>query len=312
MHKAKVAEYKKNEVNEVSGLIKKYNVIGIIDVTGLPSMQLQKLRHSLRNTMLVRLTKKSLIKLAIENVKNDKKEIEKLEGYLNNIIPALLFTREDPFKLAKTLAKNKSNAFAKTGQIAPRDIIIEPGITNFPPGPIIGELGQHGIKTAVEAGKIAIKESKLVAKKGEVINAKVADLLSKLGIQPMEIGLNLVVMYKDGEIYLGEILNIDETEYLNNLVLAHGEAISLALNIGYITKDTINYLIVKGNTEANALANKIDYQSLNIRNSDDEKHKDKELEGVARDILNKLADEKIEKEEKRREEEEKKNKIIGL
>ncbi|MBI2112759.1 50S ribosomal protein L10, partial [Candidatus Woesearchaeota archaeon] len=36
------------------------------------------------------------------------------------------------------LEKNKSNAPAKPGQVAPKDITVKAGATSFAPGPIIG------------------------------------------------------------------------------------------------------------------------------------------------------------------------------
>jgi len=65
-------------------------------------------------------------------------------------MPALLFTKENPFKLYNKLQKSKSSAPAKAGQTAPSEIVVPKGPTPFAPGPIIGELGALGIKTAVE------------------------------------------------------------------------------------------------------------------------------------------------------------------
>ena len=45
------------------------------------------------------------------------------------------------------LEKSKSNAPAKPGQTAPSDLVLPAGETPFTPGPMIGELGQLGIKT---------------------------------------------------------------------------------------------------------------------------------------------------------------------
>ena len=62
-----------------------------------------KLKNKLKDTMSIRVSKKSLIKLAIESSKENKKGLEKLEEYLLNCMPALLTSNEDPFKIAKKL-----------------------------------------------------------------------------------------------------------------------------------------------------------------------------------------------------------------
>ncbi len=258
---AHVSEKKKKELILIKGLIEQYPVTGIMDMTNLPSVQLQKLRAKLRDVLLVRLTKKRLIKIALEQLKEKKKNIEKLERTWTNCVPALIFTKESPFKLSKILSQNKSSAPAKVGQIAPKDIIIPAGPTKFTPGPVIGELGQLGIKTSVEGGKIAITEDLPLVKKGEVISDKAADILLKLSIEPMEIGLNLVSLHEKGIIYDKDVLTIDEEKYLNDIRLASNEALTLAINCGYLTKETIPLIIKKVFLQSKTLAKKINFST---------------------------------------------------
>ncbi len=42
---AHVAEWKKEEVNELKSLIDKYDVIGIVDLLNIPAKQLQEMRN---------------------------------------------------------------------------------------------------------------------------------------------------------------------------------------------------------------------------------------------------------------------------
>ena len=142
---AHVAEYKKRIVQEIIDLANQYPIIGLVNMENLPAPQLQKMRAQLRDKIKFAMTKKRLIKLALEQAKNSKKGIEKLEDYFTGM-PALIFTKENPFRLYNMLKKNNSPAPAKAGQIAPRDIIVPAGPTSFAPGPIIGELGQIGLK----------------------------------------------------------------------------------------------------------------------------------------------------------------------
>ena len=251
---AHVSEKKINEVNFIKENLEKYKVIALADLTNLPSAQLESLKSKIKDKALIRVTKKRLIKIAISDLKNA--NINKLIPCLENCIPALIFTNEDPFSLYKLIKKNKSNTFAKPGQISPIDITIQPGPTNFPPGPIIGELGQAGIIAAVEAGKVTIKKEVNLLKKGEIINSKVADVLAKLKIEPIEIGLNIIASIQDGILYSKEILDIDEETYLNNIKLAYQEAFNLSINIAYITEDNIEQLLKKGIIEAKTLVNK--------------------------------------------------------
>ncbi len=253
---AHVSEYKKKEIEQLKDLIRKHNVIGVLNLQNLPASQFLKIKHKLKDKVSIKVTKKRLIKIALSQLEKEKKEISKIGDMIKGS-PALLFTNEDEFKLQKNLNKNKSSAFAKPGQIANKDITINAGPTQFTPGPMIGEFGQLGIKTQVLEGKIHIKEDKLIVREGEEINSKVASILSKLGIAPMEIGFNLILTYKNGEILTKDILDINEEEFLNNLKLAFHESINLAVNISYPVKETIEILVKKAYLEASALETKV-------------------------------------------------------
>src|SRR3989344_3830262 len=160
------SEKKKKEVEKIKQLMLKYRVISVGDIRSLPSKQFQNIRSKLKDKVVIIVTKKRLIEKAIESFKE--KDLKSLHKYLEDSMPVLLFTNEDPFKLYKLLKKSKSRVAAKPGQIAPNDLIVNAGPTNFAPGPIIGELGQVGILTSVEAGKIAIKKDTVLVKEGNV------------------------------------------------------------------------------------------------------------------------------------------------
>jgi large subunit ribosomal protein L10 len=250
--KRKIQQKKLKEVEEIKNLASKYSVLGLVDMTNLPSLQLQRMRQQLRDTLFLKMAKKRLIRIALDQLK-DKENIKEFNDKLKGEA-ALIFTNENPFKLAKLLGKETSSAPAKAGQEAPNDIISPAGPTNFTPGPVIGELGQLGIKTEVKDGKIAIKEDKLLVKEGEVIDRKAADILSRLGVEPMQVGLNLIAAYEKGIVYLKDILSVDEESYINNLKQLGLDSFNLAMHIGYTTKDTINQLIQKAFRDSNDLA----------------------------------------------------------
>jgi large subunit ribosomal protein L10 len=165
-----------------------------------------------------------------------------------------LLSKENPFRIYKMLKQNKSAAAIKPGQVTPKDLVLPAGPTPFAPGPIIGELGMLKIKAGIEAGKVVIKEDAHVAKKGDVVNDKLSSLLQRLGIEPMEIGLNLVAAYENGEILMGDVLDIDEKVFMKKLQSAASEALNLAVDIAYPSKDTIILLIEKSFKDSKAIA----------------------------------------------------------
>ncbi|MEM2121868.1 MAG: 50S ribosomal protein L10 [Candidatus Woesearchaeota archaeon] len=252
-YKPHISERKKEEVKELLKLIKENPVIGIVNMENMPASQLQKLKSLLRGKVIVRMSKKRIIKKAFEQAENERKNIRELEKYLKGM-PALLFSKENPFKLSKILTENISYAPAKPGQLAPEDIKIEKGKTPFSPGPIISELSSIGLKTGIEDGKIAIKEEKIIVRKGEKINERVASVLAKLGITPMRIGLEMIAAYENGEIFLPDTLSLTADKVSDMLRKVYVEGLNLALSIDYITKETAELLIVKAETQARSLA----------------------------------------------------------
>ena len=248
-----VPEAKKKLIKELVSLMEKYSIVGVVDMENMPTPQLQSMREQLREKVVIKMSKKRLMKIALEESKKNKKDIDALVGHMKGM-PALIFTNDNPFTLFKTLKKNKSTTAAKPGQIAPKDILVKEGPTPFAPGPIIGELGALGIKAGIDGGKVAIKADKIVVKEGEVIDQKTASILSRLKIEPMEIGLDLVATYEDGIVFTKKVLDIDEKEFMNNLENCARWAFNLAVETSYPTKDTVELMLSKAFNEAETIS----------------------------------------------------------
>jgi large subunit ribosomal protein L10 len=251
---AHVSEDKKKLVARFVKLINDNSVVGAIDIEGMPAAQLQKMRETLRdNDIELIVAKRRIIKHALEQAKESKKGIEQLEEFLKGM-PALIFSKLDSFKLYKLLKSSKSEAPAKAGQTAPKDIVVKAGPTPFLPGPIISELGAVGLKSGVEDGKVAIKEDAVVAKEGDVITAELAGLLTRLDIKPMEIGLNLTASLEDGTIFKKDVLDVDEEQFIADITRLAQESFNLSVEAGYLTKDNVEIVLNKVFRECKAVA----------------------------------------------------------
>ncbi|MEM4244933.1 MAG: 50S ribosomal protein L10 [Candidatus Nanoarchaeia archaeon] len=251
--KRNIPKWKKDEVKEIKKLITEYPYFGIVDLENLPALQFQRMRINLEGKILVKVTKKRLIKIALNELKDSKPNMEGVLELMKGMV-ALIFTKESPFRLYSLLAKSKTKAPAKPGQTAPSNIIIPAGPTPFAPGPVISELASVGIKTSVQEGKLVVKEDVVVAKEGEKIKPKVAEILLRLGIEPMEVGLNLIAVYDNGIIYKKDVLAVDEEAYYMNIVKASAECIALSMHIGYVTKENLVMMITKAERESRSLA----------------------------------------------------------
>ena len=247
----KVPEWKKKEVDSVKKLTTTYGTIAVINLENLPNRQLQKVKIKLKDKVLFKPSKKLLIKQAFEESANPK--AKDLANYLGGV-PALLFTNLSAFELFKLLKESRQTTAAKAGQTAPEDILVQAGPTPFMPGPVISELAQLKIKAGVVAGKIEIKETSVVVKKGDKVPQLAASILAKLGIEPMKVGVNLVAAVENGDLYLSSVLDIDADKYIANIREAALDVLKLTTELGLVTKDNVSYLIGKAYRDSRALA----------------------------------------------------------
>jgi large subunit ribosomal protein L10 len=242
--------WKKDEVDDIKKNVKQYKLIGLVDMYGIPAQQVQQIRRNLRGKAVIKVTRNTLIKHAFEEIGGNVKNLSKyISGH-----SAIIFTNDNPFKLYKQLEKTKTKMAAKAGEKAPEDIVIASGPTSFKPGPIVGELQQAGIPAAIEGGKVKIRETKTVVKKGGVISAKLATILVKLDIKPMDVGVLLQVAFHDGSIYEPSVLAVDETVILGQIALANRQAVALSLEAAIPTKQTAPALLTKAVRDARGLA----------------------------------------------------------
>lgn len=247
-----VSERKQRLVQELTETIKEHPIIGMVNMESLPGPQLCKMKSLLRKQgVAITMMRKRLLTRALQESK--KENINQLIAQMKGM-PALIFSSSNPFTLYAALQKNKSEAPAKPGQLSPKDIMVKAGPTTFAPGPIISELAAVGIKTKVEAGKLAIIDDSIIVKEGEVISTKVAETLKRLDIKPMEIGLTVVAIWEKGLVFTAKQLHIDEQEYRHQFSLAAQGSFNLAMEIAYLCSETVEVLLRKAFQEAKALA----------------------------------------------------------
>ncbi len=253
-----VPEYKKKNIEELVSKLKASRSVLIASMKGLPSSQFHSIKKKLRGVAEIKVAKKSALIRAIE--KTEKGALQNLKEQIS-ADSTLFFSDMDAFELSALLEESQSPAKAKSGDIAPEDISIEPGPTDLVPGPAISELSGVGLKVAVENGKLTIKKGAVVAKEGEPIKENVAGVLGKLGISPMKAGFEPLAAYDSvsDKVYTGIKINKKEKiEELRNLI---GKAFGFAVNLEYATKETIGRIIVKAGLGEIVLLNKINKNS---------------------------------------------------
>ncbi|MHC1592432.1 MAG: 50S ribosomal protein L10 [Candidatus Helarchaeales archaeon] len=246
-----ISPAKKRAVEEIKRLASQYQTMLLCRMEKMPSPQLQKIRKDLRGmNTVIRMAKNNIIKLALKDSgkKNIDKFLDSIEGS-----SALIFTNENVFKIKRFLDENKAQIAAKPGDIAPVDIVVPAGNTGFPPGAIISELASLGLKTRVQSGMIWIKEDKTVLKAGDVVDRSIALVLSRLGIQPITVGLEIYSGLEGEEFLSKESFQIDLDEIVEQLKIAASNARSLAVEISWLTPETALPILIKAHSNARNL-----------------------------------------------------------
>ena len=251
MPSQQVLEEKNSQVKEIQEILTSHKSIGIASLQKVRAAQLQELKKNLAGKVCMRVLKNTLLKIALENMNTS--ELKKLEEYLEGS-NLFLLTDLNPFKLALLLEKGKVKTTAKSGDIAAMDVVIPEGNTGQPPGPIISQLNSVGLPTRIESGSVWVSKDTLVVRKGEIINERLAAVLSKLGIKPVEAGLSMTAVYDEGLMITGDQLKIDLDETRKSVEQSHGEAFALSLSIAYPTHDNIDALLQTAHQEAFALS----------------------------------------------------------
>ena len=263
VYERQIPQWKQDAVQDLAKTISDSVMTGLVNVEGVGAKQLQGIRDSLRGSAVIKMARNTLMIRALQEVK--KKGIDGLVDHVKGPV-AFIFSDQDPFVLSKFLRENRASAPAKGGQIAPKDILVPAMNTGVPPGPFISELAALRIPSRVKGGVIHVTEDTVAVKEGEMISNAMAAMLSRLGIEPMELQLKLIAAYSDGSVLTAGSFDVDLGTLLNEFILGHQYAVNLTINTAYPTEDNITILLAMANSDARSLALSISFFTPDMLN----------------------------------------------
>ena len=245
-----IPEWKREEVEGIGSFIGRYDSVGVVDITGIPSRQLQDMRRDLYDTAELRVSRNTLLVRALEDAGGG---LEDLVGHVDGQI-GLIGTDANPFGLYRQLEASKTSAPINAGEVAPDDIVIPEGDTGIDPGPFVGELQNVGASARIESGSITVLEDSTVLEAGGEVSRDLANVLSELGIEPKRVGLDLQAVHADGVLFEADELGIDVEEYRADVSAGAARARTLAITASYPTAATLPSLLAKASGEGKSLA----------------------------------------------------------
>ena len=236
---------------QLQELPKKYKVLALIKMKKVRSTQILPLRKILKDDVEFVSIKDKVAQRAFE--KTDIPGIKEMLGELTGQC-MLMFTNMSPFKLNVLLAKNKIMMAARGGDIASIDVVVPAKNTGIAPGPMLTEFKEAGIPTKIDQGTIWIAKDSTPVLKGEAIDEKLASILGKLDIKPVEAGISLYVALEEGLKYAEDEMIIDIEKIREEFSQAHQEAISLSIEAAYVTPENISQILNKAAQSARSVS----------------------------------------------------------
>jgi len=238
----KSRDLKTRRVEELKRLFQDYRVVGVVDLYKSSADLIHVFRSKYRNVAVFKVSKKKFIsRAAFEAGRGEIAEY--VEGVKRPI--GLVFTNLNPFSLMIEFDRGKVLVPPRPNETADIDIVVPPINTGLQPGPILSEFGRLRIPTRIEGGTIWIARETVVARKGEVVGAGLASLLSKLEIGAVYKSVKLHAVF-DGHLLIpSHMLHVDIDGARSMVEEALSLAYALAAQVGYTTPETIRPILAK-------------------------------------------------------------------
>ncbi|MCI2414558.1 MAG: 50S ribosomal protein L10 [Candidatus Aramenus sp.] len=255
LQQRKIPQWKKDEVRELTELLKTYNTVLIIDLNKFPADKFHEIRKKFRKNSVIKVSKNTLFRLAAKEAGID---VPKLDQYLTGT-NGFLFSNDNPFTLALNIDKFKLKRYAVPGDVAEEEVVIPAGDTGMPAGPILSTFGKLKVQTRVQDGKIAVVKDTVIAKPGDPIPAEAIPILQKLGIMPVYIKLAIKAAYHEGLVIPKDQLVIKVDDYKAQVLEAYRNALGLGVEIAYPVPEVLKISITKAQMYSLNLAGEIGF-----------------------------------------------------
>ena len=155
----------------------------------------------------------------------------------------MIFTNGDLSEIKNILDTQVREAPAKSGAMAPKDVIVPPGPTGMDPKQT--QFFQAlNIATKIVRAQIEIVNPVTVIVEGDKISQSQAALLDKLKICPFEYKMNILKFMENGKIYDAKVLSITSENILAAFSDAANNLTSISLATGYVIPSAVPHMII--------------------------------------------------------------------
>jgi large subunit ribosomal protein LP0 len=261
MGATKKTKARKNELwAEIQEAVCKYEKCLFVSTDNVTSKQISLMRRSFRERSAVLICGKNtmmraaLTELSTKPVEGDDDYENRIANWVErphlvNIIAqlrgniSLIFTNGDLTQVADVLDSQVRAAPAKSGAIAPKDVVIPAGPTGLDPRQT-GFFGNLGIATKIVKAQIEILNDNTVIIAGDKITPGQASLLDKLKICPFEYKMEIKKLLMEGNVFDAAVLRITVSKVQEIFSARAANITALSLGSGYVTAAAAPHLIM--------------------------------------------------------------------
>jgi len=252
-----VKQRKNNYIKKLVDCIDNYKSMLIISVDFVGSQQMQKLRISLRGRATILMGKNTIIRKIFREKAVGNPALEAVLPLVKGNI-GFVFCNEDLAGIRKEVIAERVPAAAKTGVVAPCNVVIPAGPTALDPGQT-SFFQALNIGTKISRGCIEIMTNVTLCTTGAKVSSSAVALLGKLGIKPFEYGIEVNYVYDNGSLYDAAILDMTEADLTNRFFTGVNHIAAIGLEVGYPTLASVPHSIVGAFRKLVAIALETDY-----------------------------------------------------
>jgi len=233
--KSKRKARKDSLYNKMDRLLNTYKNVLVCGIDNVGSNQMQKIRIALRGKGVLLNGKNTIIRKVVRQhiATGAHPELEALVPHIYGNV-GFVFTNANLADVRNLVLANKVPAAAKSGTLAPSDVMVPPGPTGLDPGQT-AFFQALNISTKIARGSIEIINEVHLIKKGDKVTSSAVALLTKLQILPFFYGFTVTQVYESGAVYPADVLDLNPEDVATKFFAGVRKIAALSLAIGYPT-----------------------------------------------------------------------------
>jgi len=228
-------EKKEKYIETLNMYLDTYNKLFLVTCDHVGSNQMQQIRGGLRGKGVVLMGKNTMMRKVLKAylAENPGHAYEQILPLIKGNI-GFVFTNGDLAEVQNNIRDNKVPAPARSGTVAPNNVVVPAGPTGMDPGST-SFFQALNIPTKIAKGQVEIITELMLIVKGERCMPGQVVLLGKLNILPFSYGLVIRHVYDNGSMFDPKVLDMSTQDLENKFCNAAGVVASLSLELGYPT-----------------------------------------------------------------------------